>query len=87
MPAGLTLMVNGIAFTDGQRIVSWPGYELQLEATPQLAPDGTYRALTNWEDGTTTTLRVVTTPDGNTTYVATFNRIIYRSYLPLVRRD
>jgi len=86
VPAGLKISANGTQFNDGESVISWRGYQLNLAGLPQRAPNGSWLALSTWEDNSTSTTRTITTPATPQTYTATFNRTASLAFMPLVKQ-
>jgi hypothetical protein len=84
VPSGMKLTINGISVSDGESVVSWRGYQLNLAGLPQRAPDGRWLAISIWEDASTSTTRMITTPATTQTYTATFGRDASLAFMPLV---
>jgi hypothetical protein len=79
VPSGLTFSSSGTGCAPGTYTspitLSWtPGSSCTLSvASPQAGGTGVQYALSQWEDGTTSTSHVVTAPSTTATYTATFN--------------
>ena len=70
-PSGLSLLINGEAFTTPKTLVSWEGYTLNVDApSPQTFSGKTY-VFSSWSDGKGKQHDIVTGSAPNT-YTATF---------------
>lgn len=70
-PAGAFVTVNGERFQTPSSFVSWPGYQLNLRADPQLSPEGTWLIPQGWQHGGEA-IQSVITPAQDTSYRAMF---------------
>ncbi len=69
-PSGLNLTVNNVTIVAPRTIVSWDGYQLNVNAPNQTAGGQPY-TFVSWSDGGAQTHTIVT-PQAATTYTATF---------------
>jgi uncharacterized protein (TIGR03437 family) len=72
VPAGLSILVNGASYIDGQTLQLPVNSPLEISvATPQAGVPGTQYVFNNWSDGGAAS-HTITVPAQPTTYVATF---------------
>jgi glucose/arabinose dehydrogenase len=71
-PSGLQLTVNSVAITAPQTVVSWDGYQLNVNAPNQTDGAGQQYTFASWSDGGAQA-HTITTPAADATYTATFN--------------
>ncbi len=83
-PAGLTVLLNGAAYSTTQSIVSWQGYGLSVSA-PLQYNSGQWWMFSGWSDGGAAA-HTLTTPASSATYTATFVIPTALVYLPLIAR-
>jgi glucose/arabinose dehydrogenase len=70
-PAGMRLVVNGVAVTTPRTLVSWEGYRLRIIAADQRDASGRWHLLQGWSNGATSD-QTLATPANGTTLTATF---------------
>jgi hypothetical protein len=80
-PAGVPLKFD--SQTVGGPINSQPGTQHSIEAPPTATIGGVQYVFASWSDGGAAT-HTITTPASNTTYTATYNRVVDP---PLIRQD
>jgi glucose/arabinose dehydrogenase len=71
-PAGLQLTVNSTAITAPRTVVSWEGYQLNVNAPNQTDGAGQQQTFASWSDGGAQS-HTITTPAADATYTANFN--------------
>lgn len=72
-PPGLTLRVNGTAFTAPRQFTSWHNYVLNVEAASQNDASGQLQVFSAWSDGGAAR-HAILTPASPLTYTASFVR-------------
>jgi hypothetical protein len=77
---------NGLQYSDGATVTPWRNYQITLAAFPQRTTDGRWRALSIWDDASTSTTRVIVTPASLNTYAATFGRDAFLIFIPFIAR-
>jgi glucose/arabinose dehydrogenase len=71
-PAGLGLVLDGVPEATPLTVTGVVGFQRELAAPPTaVAPDGTVYHFTGWSDGKGVR-HVITTPEADTTYIATY---------------
>jgi glucose/arabinose dehydrogenase len=70
-PPGLGLTVNAVQLTGPQTVVSWDGYQLNVNAPNQTDASGQQQNFTSWSDGGAQS-HTITTPATAATYTANF---------------
>jgi hypothetical protein len=73
-PTGLYMDVAGKSVSGPTSIVSWQGWQLDVEAYDQAASNDEVWAFSGWSDGGSF-LHTITTPATDTTYTAAFRRV------------
>lgn len=83
-PNDLIVRVNGTLVEDGEPLVSWDSYQLNVVAPLQSLNGRPWRFVA-WNNGSTNPVRTIVTPATATTYTAEFAPA-FAMYLPLIKR-
>ena len=83
-PDDLTVRVNGTTIADGEPLVLWENYQLNVVAPWQKAT-GRWWRFVKWNNGNTNPIRTIITPAAATSYTAEFAPA-FGVYLPLIKR-